>query len=363
MTYRLAGTTPYVLRVCSRHDSGHLLPLCLPEPEGELPCSFHIEFLEFGQRRWLGVRAVLGDVSPEEQHLRIENARLKDELDRVYTLTGKFLSRPISSGSSMSVLQGCSGLELGIGTNGGFWLGPLGASALQPLPDLMGAGGLPGPVGSTAAMCLPVGISTLDGAMHGAADGIDHTVLLELGLAAMEELMKVAQMDEPLWLRSPDGGGGLETLNFDEYHWAFARVFVPSPAGYVSEATREASIAITSSVDLVDSLMDTMHAELQVLSPQVPIREVLFLWFCKQHAEGPWAVVDVSVDAILHPDGGNHHSHHHHAQNGGGAAGYMVCRLLPTGCIVQDMNNGYSKLVATRCTLELKYDFTLPWNE
>lgn len=205
-----------------------------------------------------GGAAVLGEVSLEEQHLRIENARLKDELDRVCALAGKFLGRPISSsgGSSMSSLQGCSGLELGVGTNGGFGLGPLGASAaaaLQPLPDLMG------PVGSVA-MRLPMGIAgALDGAMHGAADGVDRTVLLELGLAAMEELMKVAQMDEPLWLRSPDGGGGLETLNFDEYHRAFARLFGPSPAGYVAEATRETGVAITSSVDLVDSLMDAVR--------------------------------------------------------------------------------------------------------
>ncbi|ONM56588.1 Homeodomain leucine zipper family IV protein [Zea mays] len=317
-----------------------------------------------------GGAAVLGEVSLEEQHLRIENARLKDELDRVCALAGKFLGRPISSGSSMSSsLQGCSGLELAVGSNNGYGPGPLGASALQPLPDLLGAG-LPGPVGS-AAMRLPMGIGALDVALHGAAaDGIDRTVLLELALAAMEELMKVAQMDEPLWLRSPDGSG-LEALNLDEYHRAFARVFGPSPAGYVTEATREAGVAITSSVDLVDSLMDAarwsemfpcivarasttdiissgmggtrsgsiqlMHAELQVLSPLVPIREVVFLRFCKQHAEGLWAVVDVSVDAILRPDGG-----HHHAQNGGGA-GYMGCRLLPTGCIVQDMNNGYSK--------------------
>ena len=68
-----------------------------------------------------------------------------------------------------------------------------------------------------------------------------------------------------------------------------------------------------------------MHAELQVLSPLVPIREVVFLRFCKQHAEGLWAVVDVSVDAVGNP--------HHHALNGGGAAGYMGCRLLPTGCL------------------------------
>ncbi|CAN6175080.1 unnamed protein product [Urochloa humidicola] len=325
-----------------------------------------------------GGAAVLGEVSLEEQHLRIENARLKDELDRVCALAGKFLGRPIlSSGgggpmssSASSSLQGCSGLELGVGSNGGgFGLGPM-SSALQPLPDLMGGGGLP--MGS-AAMRLPSG---LDGGMH---DGVDRSVLLELGLAAMEELMKLAQLDEPLWLPSSGsegGGGGLETLNLDEYHRAFARVFGSSPGGYVTEATREAGVAITSSVDLVDSLMDAgrwsemfpcivarasttdiissgmggtrsgsiqlMHAELQVLSPLVPIREVVFLRFCKQHAEGLWAVVDVSVDAILRPDGGSG-NHHHHAQNGG-AAGYMGCRLLPTGCIVQDMNNGYSKV-------------------
>jgi homeobox-leucine zipper protein len=208
-----------------------------------------------------GGAAVLGEVSLEEQHLRIENARLKDELDRVCALAGKFLGRPISSagGPMPSSLQGCTGLELGVGTNG-FGLGPLGASsALHPLPDLMG-GGLPGgPVGS-AGMRLPAGIGGLDGGMHGAADGVDRSVLLELGLAAMEELMKVAQMEEPLWLPSPDGGGCLETLNYDEYHRAFARVFGPSPAGYVSEATREAGVAITSSVDLVDSLMDAVRS-------------------------------------------------------------------------------------------------------
>nr|ABG73462.1 homeodomain transcription factor [Oryza brachyantha] len=320
-----------------------------------------------------GGAAVLGEVSLEEQHLRIENARLKDELDRVCALAGKFLGRPISSISSPSPpsLQACSGLELGVGSNG-FGLGALGASGLQSIPDLMGgSAGLP--VGS-AAMRLPAGIGGLDGAMHAAAaDGgaIDRAVLLELALAAMDELVKVAQMDEPLWLPSLDGG--FEALNYDEYHRAFARVLGQSPGSYVSEATRESGIAIISSVDLVDSLMDAprwsemfpcivarasttdiissgmggtrsgsiqlMHAELQVLSPLVPIREVVFLRFCKQHAEGLWAVVDVSVDAVLRPD-----------QNGGGGGGvsssssYMGCRLLPTGCIVQDMNNGYSKV-------------------
>ncbi|KAG8058853.1 hypothetical protein GUJ93_ZPchr0002g23688 [Zizania palustris] len=134
-------------------------------------------------------------VSLEEQHLRIENARLKDELDRVCALAGKFLGRPISSISSTSPpsLQACSGLELGVGSNG-FVLGSLGATALQSIPDLMGSTDLPGSVGSTG-MCLPAGIGSLDGAMHGAGpdgDAIDRAMLLELALAAMDELVKMA---------------------------------------------------------------------------------------------------------------------------------------------------------------------------
>ncbi|CAM0952556.1 unnamed protein product [Alopecurus aequalis] len=314
-----------------------------------------------------GGAAVLGDVSLEEQHLRIENSRLKDELDRVCALAGKFLGRPVSAISSpMSSLQNaCSGLDLSVGTNNGFMGG---GSVLQSIPDLMGGGG-------SAGMRMPAGM--IGGGLDdgtGAGDGIDRGVLLELGLAAMEELVKVAQVDDPLWLPSlQDHSGfetletGFQTLNYDEYRRAFGRVLGPSPAGFVSEATRDVGVAILSSVDLVNSLMDAgrwsemfpcvvarastmemissgmggtlsgsiqlMRAELQVLSPLVPIREVTFLRFCKQHAEGLWAVVDVSVDGVLRPDGA-----------ASAPAGYMGCRLLPSGCVVEDMRNGYSKV-------------------
>lgn len=73
-----------------------------------------------------------------------------------------------------------------------------------------------------------------------------------------------------------------------------------------------------------------MHAELQVLSPLVPVREVNFLRFCKQHAEGVWAVVDVSIDSV---------------RESSGAPTYANCRRLPSGCVVQDMPNGYSKVI------------------
>ena len=82
------------------------------------------------------------------------------------------------------------------------------------------------------------------------------------------ELVKVAQVDDPLWLpRCMDNRSGFETLdsgafqtlNYDEYRRAFGRVLGPSPAGFVSEATRDVGVAIVSSVDLVNSLMDAVR--------------------------------------------------------------------------------------------------------
>ena len=74
-----------------------------------------------------------------------------------------------------------------------------------------------------------------------------------------------------------------------------------------------------------------MHSEIQLLSPLVPIRQVRFIRFCKQHAEGVWAVVDVSVEI---------------GRDAANAQPFMSCRRLPSGCLVQDMPNGYSKVSA-----------------
>lgn len=77
-----------------------------------------------------------------------------------------------------------------------------------------------------------------------------------------------------------------------------------------------------------------MQAELQLLSPLVPVRQVTFLRFCKQHAEGVWAVVDVSIDRISDRGG-----------SASSARSSLSCRRLPSGCLVHDMPNGYSKVL------------------
>ncbi|KAK8974290.1 hypothetical protein V6N11_034656 [Hibiscus sabdariffa] len=292
-----------------------------------------------------GGPAIVGDISLEEQHLRIENARLKDELDRVCALAGKFLGRPISAPPMPN-----SSLELGVGSNGFGGLTTVAAATLPLGPDFGG--------GITSA--LPP-VVTPNRPTAGVT-GLDRSLFLELALAAMDELVKMAQTDEPLWVRSLEGGR--EMLNHDEYFRTFTPCIGLKPTGFVTEASRETGVVIINSLALVETLMDSnrwaemfpcmiartsttdvisngmggtrngalqlMHAELQVVSPLVPVREVRFLRFCKQHAEGVWAVVDVSIDSIR--------------ESTSVAPTFVGCRRLPSGCVVQDMPNGYSKV-------------------
>ncbi|KAL1549900.1 Homeobox-leucine zipper protein ANTHOCYANINLESS 2 [Salvia divinorum] len=272
-----------------------------------------------------GGPAVIGEISLDEQHIRIENARLKDELDRVCALAGKFLGRPMPNSS----------LELGVGGNGCFAV----------IPSDFGVGGIPSSLPKPAM----------------SVDPMERSMYLELALTAMDELVKMAQSDEPLWIKGLDGGR--EILNQEEFLRASCPCIGMKPKGFVTEASREIGMVIINSLALVETLMDSnkwaemfpcliartsttevissgmggtrngalqlMNAALQVLSPLVPVREVNFLRFCKQHAEGVWAVVDVSVDTIQEAQGG---------------ATFPSCRRLPSGCLVQDMPNGYSKV-------------------
>jgi hypothetical protein len=72
-----------------------------------------------------------------------------------------------------------------------------------------------------------------------------------------------------------------------------------------------------------------MHAEFQVLSPLVSIRETHFLRHCKQNAEeGTWAIVDFPVDSFQQ----NFHN------------SYPKYCTRSSGYVIQDMLNGYSRV-------------------
>ena len=73
-----------------------------------------------------------------------------------------------------------------------------------------------------------------------------------------------------------------------------------------------------------------MFAELQFPSPLVPTREAHFLRFCQQNAEeGTWVIVDYPIDSfhdVLHQPS------------------LPRYKRRPSGCVIQDMPNGYSRV-------------------
>lgn len=75
-----------------------------------------------------------------------------------------------------------------------------------------------------------------------------------------------------------------------------------------------------------------MSAEFQVPTPLVPTRETYFARYCKQQADGSWAVVDISLDS-LQPNPP------------------VRCRRRASGCLIQEMPNGYSKVTTNKKTL------------
>lgn len=188
-----------------------------------------------------GGPAIIGEISLEEQHLRIENARLKDELDRVCALAGKFLGRPVTSnGGLMPPHLPSSSLELGVGGNG--------FAGFGPLPDFV-AGGITGSLPVVTPARSAAGILGLDNSM-------ERSMLLELALAAMDELVKLAQTGEPQWVRSLEGGR--EVLNHEEYLRTFTPCIGVKPSGFVTEASRETGMVIINSLALVETLMDAV---------------------------------------------------------------------------------------------------------
>ncbi|EFJ25150.1 hypothetical protein SELMODRAFT_450557 [Selaginella moellendorffii] len=285
-----------------------------------------------------GGPATLGEMSYDEQQLRIENAHLKDEvqLDRVSSLAAKYLSKP----------------------GGG---APHGLSVQTSLPgtSLDPSAAAFGPQ-SNSALAVTPGPSMLELATRpGGLSQVEKPLVAELAIIAMEELLALAQSREPLWILEENGAK--ESLNGEEYMQQFSRGLGPTPVGLKAEVTRDTGLVMMNGAALVDTIMDArwmdmfsciisraltsevlstgvggnwnnalqlvMYAEFQVLSPLVPTREAYFLRYCKQHAEGVWAIVDVSVDGLRE-----------------NPPPQLRNRLRPSGFLIQDMPNGYSKV-------------------
>ncbi|CAL5030518.1 unnamed protein product [Urochloa decumbens] len=306
-----------------------------------------------------GGPALLGEMSVEEHHLRLENARLRDELTRACALTAKFIGKPMSTMALPPPVQqvhSMPGSSLDLAVTTGVGSVPPGTMPVSMISEFAGS------VSSQMGTVITPVVAT-----SSAMVGVDRFAFLQLAMRAMDELVKMAQMNEPLWIPSDSSPGSptMETLSLEEYSKTFSpKTFSPcvgvKPDGFVSEASRESGIVAIDSAALVEVFMDEkrwldmfscivakastieeisagvvagsrdgalllMQAELQVLSPLVPRREVTFLRFCNQLDEGVWAVVDVSVDGL---------------ERDQCLVTNMNCRRLPSGFVVQETPNG-----------------------
>ncbi|KAL5978362.1 Homeobox-leucine zipper protein roc2 [Asimina triloba] len=279
-----------------------------------------------------GGPTALGEMSFDEHHLRIENARLREEIDRISGIAAKYVGKPMVPYPLAPPIPSRSPLDLAVGSYG-----------IQPGVggEMYGAGDL---------------LRSVTGSLSGQSE-LEKPMVIELAVAAMEELVRMAQLGEPLWVPGLDGS--LEILNEEEYVRTFPRGIGPKPFGLKSEASRESAVVIMNHISLVEILMDVnqwanvfssivsraltaevlstgvagnyngalqvMSAEFQVPSPLVPTRESYFVRYCKQHSDGTWAVVDVSLDSLR-------------------PSPVLRCRRRPSGCLIQEMPNGYSKV-------------------
>lgn len=84
----------------------------------------------------------------------------------------------------------------------------------------------------------------------------DKPMIVELAVTAMEELMKMANAGEPLWIHSDINS--TDILNEEEYFRNFHRGPRPKPLGFKSEASRESAVVIMNHSNLVEILMDVV---------------------------------------------------------------------------------------------------------
>ncbi|GAB4859453.1 Homeobox-leucine zipper protein roc2 [Ancistrocladus abbreviatus] len=275
-----------------------------------------------------GGPTAIGEMSFDEHNLRLENTRLREEIDRISAIAAKYVGKPVVNYPLINSHALTQPLELGVGNFSGQ--------------------------------------TSLGGEMYGSGDILrsitgpsdaDKPMIIELAVAAMEELIRMAQMDEPLWMPALDGT--TRVLNEEEYIRMFPRGIGPKPDDFKSEASKETAVVIMNHINLVEILMDVnqwstvfsgivsravtlevlstgvagnyngalqvMTAEFQVPTPLVPTRESYFARYCKQHADRTWAVVDVSLDSLR-------------------PIAAVRSRRRPTGCLIQEMPNGYSKV-------------------
>lgn len=86
----------------------------------------------------------------------------------------------------------------------------------------------------------------------------EKSLALELAISSVDELVKMCQLGEPLWIRSNENGK--EVINVEEYGRMFPwpMNLKQHPGEFRTEATRDSAVVIMNSINLVDAFLDAV---------------------------------------------------------------------------------------------------------
>ncbi|KVH97402.1 Homeodomain-containing protein [Cynara cardunculus var. scolymus] len=230
-----------------------------------------------------GGPASIGEMSFDEQQLRIENARLREEIDRLSGIAAKFVGK-----SSLIY------------------------------PDLS-------PHGPSRSLDLPTNFSPQHG-MVGEMFGTSDLLRSMAGPTEAEKpiIIELANQWSNVFCAIVSRATTLEVLSTGvagNYNGALQVVRESIIQNLLELYVKTRNVFVSTLIS-----NHYMTAEYQVPSPLVPTRENYFVRYCKQHADGTWVVVDVSLDSLR-------------------SSSISRCRRRPSGCLIQELPNGYSKVL------------------
>ncbi|GAB2265231.1 hypothetical protein Dimus_000300 [Dionaea muscipula] len=296
-----------------------------------------------------GGDALLGDLSLNEEQLRDENAKLREQLAEMWPLAETVMGKSEAEAafSNLNHSRNTNTKTTAASASASASAGPFilgGADAHSSAMLYSDDGGIPIPSSSSNGPSTSCTNHNLD---------YNRSPYLAVAISAMEEVLALAQRDGALWYKIFDGGKDI--LNMEEYTKRFSPFSPPRDPGFITDATREAAKVPVAASDLVKAFMSCerwvdlfpgmvgqasihehlyrgqagelqmMSAEFLFPSPFIPLRRDKFIRYSVQH-QGTWIVVDSSVGNMAE----------------GFYADTMKCRRMPSGIVVRDSNNGSS---------------------
>ncbi|KAG8383692.1 hypothetical protein BUALT_Bualt04G0040400 [Buddleja alternifolia] len=195
---------------------------------------------------------------------------------------------------------------------------------------------------------------------------VDKSVIVEAAIAAMDELLELLRVKEPVWINSSTDGRYM--LHHDSYDKLFPKPNHFKSASARMESSKDTGEVAMAATHLVEMLLDSnkwkdmfpnivtkartievldtgsfggslilMYEKMHILSPLVAPREFFFIRYCRQLNSSTWVMVDVSHDFIKQ------------LQDAAPTRSWK----LPSGCMIEDLANGKSSVSSIDSHLHL----------